>query len=50
MGPFEILAIIGHVAYQLALPPYLRIQDVFDISLLKKYVANQYHIINWDNV
>ena len=50
VGPFEILARIGHVAYQLAFPPYLRIHDVFHISLLKIYVADQYHIINWDNV
>ena len=32
---FEILARIGLVAYQLALPPYLRIHDVFHIYLLK---------------
>ena len=50
VGPFEILARIGHVAYQLALTPYIRIHDVFHISLLKKYVADQSHIINWDNV
>ena len=34
----------------MALPPYIRIHDVFHISLLKKYVAHQSHIINWDNV
>ena len=50
MGPFEILDWIGHVAYQLDLPPHLRIHDVFHISLLKKYVADQSHIINCDNV
>ena len=49
-GPFEILARIGPVAYHLALPPYIRIHDVFYISLLKKYVSNQSHIINWNNV
>ena len=35
VGPFEMLARIGCVAYQLALPPYLIILDVFHISLLK---------------
>ena len=50
MGHFEILARIGPVAYQLALPPYIRIHDVFHIPLLKKYVVDQYHIINWHNV
>ena len=50
VGPFEILARIGLVAYQSALPPYLRIHDVFHIYLLNKYVVDQSHIINWDNV
>ena len=36
MGPFEILARIRPAGYQLALPPYIRIHDVFHISLLKK--------------
>ena len=44
------VARIRPVAYQLALPPYLRIHGVFHISFLKKYVADQSHIINWDNV
>ena len=46
VGPFEILARIGHATYQVALPLYIRIHDVFHISLLKKYVADQSHIIN----
>ena len=50
MGPFEILSRIEPVAYQLALPPYIRIHDVFYTYLLKKYFDDQSHIINWDNV
>ena len=34
----------------MALPTYIRIHDVFHISLLKKYVADQSHLINYDNV
>ena len=37
-GPFEILSRIGQVAYQLELPPNLRVHNVFHISVLKKYV------------
>ena len=50
VGPFEILARIGPVAYQLDLPPYIRIHDVFHVYLLKKYAIDQYHIIDWNNV
>ena len=35
-GPFEILSRIGQVAYQLTLPPNLRVHNVFHISILKK--------------
>ena len=31
-GCFEILSIMGHVAYQLALPPNLKVHNVFHIS------------------
>jgi hypothetical protein len=40
-GPFEILAQIGPIAYQLALPTNLKIHNVFHVSLLKKYVHDQ---------
>ena len=44
-SPFEILSRIGHVAYQLALPPNLRVHNVFQISVLKKYVHDTTHVI-----
>jgi hypothetical protein len=46
-GPFEILAPIGPVAYQLALPANLRIHNVFHVSLLKKYIHDPTHMIDW---
>ena len=49
VGPFEILERIGPVAYRLALPPSLsRIHDVFHISVLRGYIYDESHIIDWD--
>jgi hypothetical protein len=49
-GPFEILARMGPVAYQLALPANLRIHNVFHVSLLKKYIHDPTHMIDWNLV
>ena len=34
-GPFKILAKMGPVVYQLALPPHIQVHNFFDVSLLK---------------
>ena len=45
-GPFEILSRVGQVAYQLVLPPNLKVHNVFHISVLKKYVHDATHVID----
>jgi hypothetical protein len=46
-GPFEILNRVGHVAYRLSLPPTVRAHNVFYVLVLKKYVHDSNHIIDW---
>ena len=46
-GPFEILGRIGLVAYELALPPSINVHNVFHVSLLKKYVHDPNHLVDW---
>jgi hypothetical protein len=47
-GPFEILERIGPVAYMIALPASMTVQNVFCVSLLKKYILDATHIIDWN--
>ena len=47
-GPFEVLERIGLVAYRLALPSSTRAHNVFHVFLLKKYIHDPNHVINWD--
>lgn len=50
-GPFEILERIGLVAYHLAFPPSLScIHDVFHVSVLRKYIYDESHILDWDTL
>ena len=35
------------MAYQLALPPTMKVHDVVHISLLKKYIKDVDHVIDW---
>ena len=47
IGPFEILEMIGTVAYRLALPPsMIGFHEVFDISMLRKYTPDPAHVVD----
>jgi hypothetical protein len=47
-GPFEILERIGLITYMLALPTSLCIHNIFHVSLLKKYILDANHAIDWN--
>jgi hypothetical protein len=47
-GSFEILKNIDLVAYMLELYASMRVHNVFHVSLLKKYVPDPNHIIDWN--
>ncbi|TYK23807.1 pol protein [Cucumis melo var. makuwa] len=49
VGSFEILERIGPVAYRLALPPSLSVvHDVFHVSILRKYVPDPSHVVDYE--
>ena len=51
VGPIEIVKRVGEVAYQLALPPTLTsTQDMFHVSMLKKYMPGASHIIDYTDL
>jgi hypothetical protein len=47
-GPFEMLERIGPVVYMIALPTYMSVHNVFHVSLLKKYIPDANHVIDWN--
>src|SRR6202522_1632379 len=48
IGPFRIQEKIGPVAYRLVLPPHLhKNHNVFHVSVLRQYVADESHKLNW---
>jgi hypothetical protein len=51
VGLFEIIEKVGVVAYRIALPPSLsNLHDVFHVSQLRKYVYDQSHVIQLDDL
>eukprot|EP00253_Pinus_taeda_P002068 PITA_02068 len=46
-GPFNIIERIGTVAYRFTLPQTMKVHDAFHVSLLKKYVKDVDHVIDW---
>jgi hypothetical protein len=47
-GSFEILERIGPIAYMITLPASMSIHNVFHVSLLKKYIPDANHVIDWN--
>ena len=46
IGPYEIIAIVGPVAYKLKLSLELsRIHDTFHVSMLRKYIPDPSHVL-----
>jgi len=51
VGPFEILEQVGSLAYRLALPSLIgNVHNVFHVSILRKYVPDPQHIINYQTL
>ncbi|XP_073061943.1 uncharacterized protein [Primulina eburnea] len=47
--PFEILERVGTLAYRVALPPNLTgVHNVFNVSMLQKYMPNPSHVLNYE--
>ena len=51
IGPFEVLEMVGIVAYRLALPLSLSsVHDVFHVSMLRKYALDLTHVVDWGEI
>ena len=46
--PFEILEKVGPMPCQLALPPTIKVHNIFHVSILKKCVHDATHVIDWN--
>ena len=47
-GSFQVLARIGLMAYHVTLPTTIKFHNVFHVSLLKKYIHDCTHVIDWN--
>ena len=46
--PFEVLKIVGTVAYRLALRPSVSsVHAIFHVSMLQKYTPDSTHVVDW---
>ena len=45
-GPYVIIKRVNNQAYELLLPPHIKVHNAFHISLLKKYVPDANHILD----
>lgn len=51
IGPFEIIHVVGEVAYELALPQdFAVVRPVFHVSMLWIYIPDSSHVFRWDSV
>ena len=51
IGPFEVLEMVGTVAYRLALPPNVSgVHAVFHVSMLLKYTPDPTHVVDWSKL
>ena len=51
VGPFEVVQQVGKCAYRLALPPSLsEVHDVFYVSMLRKYIIDPSHVLNYSGL
>ena len=48
IGPFEVLEMVGTVAYKLALPPNVSgVHALFHVSMLQKYTPDSTNVVDW---
>ena len=46
IGPYEIIARVGPVAYRLDIPSELsKVHNVFHVSMLRKYIPDPSHVL-----
>ena len=51
IGPFEILEMIGTVAYRLALSTSMTgVHQVFQVSMLRKDTLDPAHVVDWGQI
>ena len=48
IGPFEILEMVGPIAYRLALPPSMSgVHEVFHVSMPRRYTPDPAYVVDW---